>query len=172
MGYLLCEVKSEWFIMSHEKCGEERKRELRKFWSGGEHTLTRVFSERVTQKPESFFQFSRMSLNQHTGPIKTHLGRAVGGIFFLISIVYLLSLFISRSLHYLQYMSIEILQFLWCKQSLHSGSLRKEASSEVFTDVKIELYAHRIIIHRAIWLNYLWNYRIWQCTNTGKHFLI
>lgn len=36
-----------------------------------------------------------------------------GGIFCLISIVYL---FISRSLHYLQYMSIEILQFLWCKQ--------------------------------------------------------
>ena len=105
-------------------------------------------------------------------PIKTHLGRAVGGASFLISIVYLLSLFISRSLHYLQYMSIEILQFLWCKQEPHSGSLRKEASSEVFTEVKIELYTHRIIIHTAIWLNYLWNYRIWQYTNTGKHFLI
>lgn len=49
---------------------------------------------------------------------------------------------------------------------------RKETSSEVFTDVKIELYSHRIIIRRAIWLNYLRNYRLWQCTKTGKQFLI
>lgn len=47
-----------------------------------------------------------------TGKKDTHW-QGCGGIFSLISIVYL---FISRSLHYLQYMSIEILQFLWCKQ--------------------------------------------------------
>lgn len=77
-------------------------------WGAG-HTLTRVFAEKVTPRPESFPQpLSDMQDQQR----KTHLGRAVGGISFLISIVYLLSLFISRSLHYLQYMSIEILQFL------------------------------------------------------------
>lgn len=50
--------------------------------------------------------------------------------------------------------------------------MRKEGGSEVFADVKIEHYTHRKIIHRAILLNYPWNYRIGQHTNTRQHFLI
>lgn len=60
---------------------------------------------------------ARVFLSEHVSKERqAHLDRAIGSIFFLISIEYLLSLFISRSLHYLHYMSIEILQFLWCKQ--------------------------------------------------------
>lgn len=109
--------RSEWLTDDPWKTLWRKKSELRKFWRGGGHTWARVFSERVTLKAESFSPLvDRISHGEHAEIKKDTSGQGCGGISFLISIVYLLSLFISRSLHYLQYMSIEILQFLWCKQ--------------------------------------------------------
>lgn len=73
--------------MIHEKCGEGRKRELRKFWRGGGNTFTRVLSERVPLKPESFPQLAgRMSLNEHAGPIKKDTSGQGCGWYFLFNL--------------------------------------------------------------------------------------
>lgn len=83
-------------------------------------SLARTFSEVILDLDSLLHLLNRVLLspiappppphNEFTGPIKKDTPGQDCGWCFLISIVYLFSLYISRSRHYLQYMSIEILQ--------------------------------------------------------------